>query len=506
MEYFAAPGRFWLPGRPQRMVHGSLTFDEDGVRLDLDEPLRVPVAGAGGIVTGSPEPAAESMVHGRLRDGREMTLLRLRGWSMPVDGMQETWFADFALTGDLIDGDAFSQMVVIFDHLMPWVRPPGILRGGLFSPSFSVETQQVTLAETALSDGRTVRLVAGVAGSRGDDSVHLDQWCGLEVTGVEPRTVLEVLNEWGRPLQDLLVVCTGQPVRIDQVLLRTPGHDPRRAPLELLFKAVQPPARARQVATHLESYDSPALLTYAASPLPFSALIGAWFGLYDRLNDAITLLCAPYYAPFIYGSHRYASTFQSAESLARTVLITREKLRRQHRARVEAVMVVLEEAQLDAEISGWAMRVLQGRNDKPLSQLMEELISSVGEVGRALLATVPDLAGLLASARTSVSHPGAEGPDALTRYWLGEALVWVLRVRLLAELGVPVSDLSARVIQKPAFQEILRELASFQPSPGNPESGLSKWRRWPHQAMRLLRHFCRDRGHTARHLDAHARA
>jgi hypothetical protein len=412
-------------------------------------------------------------------------------WSMPADGMQETWFADFALTGGLIDSEAFSQMVVIFDYLMPWVRPPGILRGELFSPSFSVETQQVTLAETALSDGRTVRLVAGVAGDRGDDSIHLDQWCGLEVTSEEPRTVLEMLNEWGRPLQDLLVVCTGQPVRIDQVLLRAPEHDPQRAPLELLFKAVQPAARAHPVATHLDSYDSPALLTYAASPLPFSALIGAWFGLYDRLPDAITLLCGPYYAPFIYSSHRYASTFQSAEALARTLLDTREKPRRQHRERVEAVMAVLEKAQLDAEIAGWAMRVLQGRNDKPLRQLMEELISSAGDVGRELLATVPDLADLLASARTSVSHPGAEGPDALARYWLGEALIWVLRVRLLAELGVPVSDLSTRVIQKPAFQNILRELASFQPSPGKPGNGLARWRRWLHRTMSLLRRFFR---------------
>jgi hypothetical protein len=39
----------------------------------------------------------------------------------------------------------------------------------------------------------------------------------------------------------------------------------------------------------------------------------------------------------------------------------------------------------------------------------------------------------------------------------------VLRVRLLAELGMPVSDLSARATQKPAFQDVLRELADLQP-------------------------------------------
>jgi hypothetical protein len=68
MEFFVAPGRFWLP-HSQRMVSGSLTFDEDGVRLDLDDPLRTPQVQTGGLVSGSPESAAEAVVHGRLRDG-----------------------------------------------------------------------------------------------------------------------------------------------------------------------------------------------------------------------------------------------------------------------------------------------------------------------------------------------------------------------------------------------------------------------------------------------------
>jgi hypothetical protein len=62
--------------------------------------------------------------------------------------------------------------------------------------------------------------------------------------------------------------------------------------------------------------------------------------------------------------------------------------------------------------------------------------------------------------------------------WLGEALIWVLRVRLLTELGVPVSDLSARVTQKPAFQDVLRELARLQPSADESENELSRWHGW----------------------------
>ena len=80
MEFFATPGRFWLPRPRRRAVHGSLTFDEDGVRLLLSDPLRAPQARDDGIVSGSPELADEAVVHGWLRDGRAVTLLRLRGW------------------------------------------------------------------------------------------------------------------------------------------------------------------------------------------------------------------------------------------------------------------------------------------------------------------------------------------------------------------------------------------------------------------------------------------
>ena len=59
----------------------------------------------------------------------------------------------------------------------------------------------------------------------------------------------------------------------------------------------------------------------------------------------------------------------------------------------------------------------------------------------------------------------------------------VSRIRLLAELGVPVGDLSASVTRKPAFREVLGELSSLRPSPGEREKGLSRWRRPFHWGM-----------------------
>ena len=407
---------------------------------------------------GSPQWATEPVVHGQLRGGEDVSLLQASGYRMPVEQIQETWSADFALTGGLIAEDRFSHVLVVFDYLMPWTHPPGMVDGDLTARSFTINAQRSILAETVLADGRSVRLITGVNGQRDETSVHFDQWCAFEVEG-EPTAVIDILNEWVRPLQDLLVVCLGRPVRLDEMLLRPPDHDLRMPMLRLSFKAVQPPALRRPSAAHLDSYGAPTLLTYARSPLPFATLIGEWFSLCARLPAAVTLFCGPYYAPFIYSQHRYASTFQSAEALACAELAGREKTPSAHRNRVEAVTTALQAADLDPEIAGWAVRIIQSRNDKPLHKLMDELITSTGEMGSQLLAAAPDLANRAAAARTNVSHPGGAGPGTLERHWIGEALVWVMRVHLLAQLGLRVDDLSANVIAKPAFRQILDELS-----------------------------------------------
>jgi hypothetical protein len=54
-----------------------------------------------------------------------------------------------------------------------------------------------------------------------------------------------------------------------------------------------------------------------------------------------------------------------------------------------------------------------------------------------LLDAAPQLPQEAATAR--VSHPGQGGPNVYHRYWIGEALTWVVRVLVLALLG-PVSE------------------------------------------------------------------
>src|SRR6266702_742302 len=278
VEFFASGGRFWLPEHPHRVVHGELAFDDDGIGLQLMDPLRASAALAPGIVGGSPQVATEAVVHGLFHDGREVTLLHASGYSMPVEQMQETWSASFALTGGLIAEDRFSQVWVVLDYLMPWAQPPGIVHAEPAAATFTIDPHRSTLGENTLADGRVIRLITGVEGRRDEASVHFEQWCAFEVEG-EPTSLIEILNEWVRPLQDLLVICLGRPVRLDTILLRPPDQDARMPLLRLSFNAVQPPGGRSPSAAHLESYAAPTLLTYSRSPLPFADLISEWFSL-----------------------------------------------------------------------------------------------------------------------------------------------------------------------------------------------------------------------------------
>jgi hypothetical protein len=185
--------------------------------------------------------------------------------------------------------------------------------------------------------------------------------------------------------------------------------------------------------------------------------------LHERLSDVVTGLCGPYYAPFIYSGHRYASTFQSAEALAHAIFESRQKTRPEHRARVDAVAAALEIAGLGTDNLDWARRVLLSRNDKPLRELMEELIAKADAIGVRLTRVAPRLAEEAAAARALVSHPGSGGPNVIRRYWIGEALTWLIRAHLLSLLGIPMKDVAVKATQRASFKYVLSGLRADKP-------------------------------------------
>lgn len=178
--------------------------------------------------------------------------------------------------------------------------------------------------------------------------------------------------------------------------------------------------------------------------------------------------------------HRYASTFQAAEALAQRCFSGPEKARAEHCKRVADIVQAAAEAGVPEEYLLWAKRVLTSANGKRLRQAVEELLVDAGAVGAALLASSDDAPALFASARTGVSHGGVEAGAPLSRYWLGQALTWVLRVHLVREVRVPPQGVERFVLSKPSFKQAVASLHGLA----------ERWRQAP-DAGRLSSALCR---------------
>jgi hypothetical protein len=189
-------------------------------------------------------------------------------------------------------------------------------------------------------------------------------------------------------------------------------------------------------------------------------MLSRWFELWNDLREVIVLLHAPYYATFMYSENRFASVFQSAEALHKKDFQSRELDKSSHKNRVRAITHAAGSAGLEPETMGWAGRVLQRANYKPLWRRIEELIKSTGAVGEAILHVAPEFATMAANARTGVAHGGGSSgrPEAVARYWHGEVLSWAVRARLLLDLGVPLTEVEQRVLQRGPFQHALEQI------------------------------------------------
>jgi hypothetical protein len=228
---------------------------------------------------------------------------------------------------------------------------------------------------------------------------------------------------------------------------------------EAVFPAVQARASRPPSREDVQTYTAPTILTYADNPLSFEDLIVRWFDLRDELRDTFVLLNAPLHARSIYDEHRYSSTFQSAEHLAKKRTPSKDRSPEEHDRRVSAIVNAARESGVNQPDVDWAERVLKARNDKPLATLIEQLATSTGSIGAQIIAALPRFARISTQARTGVSHPGLRrrlGPAG--RYWLADALRWIIRARLLMDLGVPVEEVQRRVVSRGSFRQMLDEL------------------------------------------------
>jgi hypothetical protein len=92
----------------------------------------------------------------------------------------------------------------------------------------------------------------------------------------------------------------------------------------------------------------------------------------------------------MYGQHKFGAAFQAVEALHHEPRFTgRELDRPSHEERVAAIVRAAQAAGVEEDTVAWAARVLRSRNDKPLTQRIEDVVRSAGACGDAVLKAAP---------------------------------------------------------------------------------------------------------------------
>src|SRR4029453_6310017 len=205
MDVYSAEGVWWRPEASQHRVPGTLTSDEDGVQLIAYGPLGPSIPSKGGVVQiqGS-KWVAPPVVHGRTRDGADITLLDVGGlMSLPVPfaaEVRETHTVAVACIGGHFGEDAFIAAQAAFDWLDAWLDPPSIVDDNA-TGSGDETVVRVGRSELARAEivGGTVRLITGVAGREEPSAIHLDRRSVVSIDFKEPQPWQTILDSWIRP-------------------------------------------------------------------------------------------------------------------------------------------------------------------------------------------------------------------------------------------------------------------------------------------------------------------
>ncbi|GHG18451.1 ApeA N-terminal domain 1-containing protein [Streptomyces hydrogenans] len=453
MDNFEAYGSWWIPGGPP--TTGKLRFSEKGPILTVYGAL-LSQEDPGGEPCETAEWGTLPLIHGRDEQHRSITLIGAFGMtSQWPEITKQTFDAELAVVGGHLSHANFSGIRSDFDYLADWVGAPPVSKRRKELRATLID-DKITEHASAVWEDVSLAIRSGVTGSSDGNRFSVRRWCAFSAESGSPQRWSDLLESYLRPFHDLLLLSMGRELRMKDVELRPDGS---KEWMTAYFRTLTPGSVAESGVSSLRGFT---LLTAEKSSAPLSELLPRWFDLHQECQTVIALLHAPLYAPFIYSAHRYASFFQSLEAYHR---VRKEKFgstdvsREEHRARVEMVVSALDAAGLPQGHAQWARNVIQGRNDKSLKDQIVDVVSSTGKLGEHILDAVPDFPKLIANARTGVSHGGADkGSNATQRYWCGEVLLWLMRVRLLQDLGITDSDV--RALRNTRFQDSLKQLGS----------------------------------------------
>jgi hypothetical protein len=235
-------GLWWLPDDPRRTIAGTVTLaGENRPTLRLIGTFTNEEQQPGGAF-GVTVPERHRMIHGRC-GGRDVTLIDCqsmgtRGGLRPPREWLQRIEADLMLVGIRLDDPEelfFDQIIVGVDHLLEWSRLSGISAtdDDPVERTIGYQWQQPEALVVDLGDSRVEIYVSGLgAPSTWTDrrERRIEESVSFVVDVSDLRSAGQFIQDWTKPLQDLLTLATGQACGVHKITLV--GRDPTSAELE----------------------------------------------------------------------------------------------------------------------------------------------------------------------------------------------------------------------------------------------------------------------------------
>ncbi len=222
-------------------MSGTLTFSPDGLALVVHDSLvptvRVPDAV---LEQTAPDWQETAVIHGRSHGRQKVTLLGAGGANLIGPHVARSHYrVRLALTDVEVSVNAFTEVQCEFDCLTAWTEPPSISEPLDDSRrQFRLRFENAELG-TARVAGAQVELIATVVGSIGGNSANAEQEAAFRIR-LPSTSSRDIVNQWVRPLQDLLVLALGRAVRLTGLYMKPEGAGPDELFGQASFEAVQP--------------------------------------------------------------------------------------------------------------------------------------------------------------------------------------------------------------------------------------------------------------------------
>jgi len=454
-------GVWWLPHASQDKQAGTLSLDADQCALVLDACFANPDpnANADGIVhfTRLFDIISERVIWGESTTGDQHYSLLECTTHQAFAGVQMTGqrhVARMILSGyhATDDGVKFDVATLAYRHLLDWAAWLGLglakkeerneLVGTVRMGTIRRSTHETSDAIIHLDEIRPYEY----------DARHLtiSQQARIVLQLNEPLGWQALIENYVTPLHDLVSFATLTGSAIDQIEVHPVGA-PDDCMAQLSFRSVD---MKRSVdVTRLHNVD---MLFTLADTRQWPDVFASWFSVYPEYRRVLQQLLSTEYAPFEWAENRFLGVARAADALGgrlfRQQPFTRDEINR--------VVAVLQEGVESCDLRDYAIRVVRGGNYYPQRDKLRFLVENVSGVGEDVLSSAPTFIEDVKAVRDGLTHPSPAGnPGIERRFWLEQALRWVLRASLLKVLGVSEDEVTRLVRRNRNYQAAMSELA-----------------------------------------------